>query len=51
LATLHHGREGGRGWRLMLHAPARPVAAGQTVVFYRAGEPEIVEGAAIVVGS
>jgi tRNA-specific 2-thiouridylase len=35
-------------WWLELHAPARPVAAGQSVVFYRADEPAIVEGAAIV---
>jgi len=36
------------GWRLDLHAPARPVAAGQSVVFYRVNDPAIVEGAAIV---
>jgi tRNA-specific 2-thiouridylase len=35
-------------WWLELHAPARPVAAGQSVVFYRVDEPTIVEGAAIV---
>ena len=35
-------------WRLELDAPARPVAAGQSVVFYRVSEPTIVEGAAIV---
>jgi tRNA-specific 2-thiouridylase len=50
LATLRHHR-GNSQWWLELHSPARPVAAGQTVVFYRAGEPEIVEGAAIVLGS
>jgi tRNA-specific 2-thiouridylase len=50
-ATLRHGDECGRGWWLQLHSPARPVAPGQSVVFYRANEPEIVEGAAIVVGS
>ena len=33
---------------LTLSAPARPVAPGQTVVFYRYDEPAIVEGAAIV---
>jgi hypothetical protein len=33
---------------LDLHAPARPVAAGQSVVFYRVNDPAIVEGAAIV---
>lgn len=38
-------------WRLELRDPARPVAAGQTVVFYRASEPSIVEGAAIVAPS
>ncbi len=37
-----------QGWRLDLHAPARPVAAGQSVVFYRVNDPTIVEGAAIV---
>ncbi len=35
-------------WRLVLDEPARPVAAGQSVVFYRVDEPTIVEGAAIV---
>jgi tRNA-specific 2-thiouridylase len=39
---------GGARWRLELDAPARPVAAGQSVVFYRVSEPTIVEGAAIV---
>jgi tRNA-specific 2-thiouridylase len=43
-ATLRHGAR----WRLELDVPARPVAAGQSVVFYRASEPTIVEGAAIV---
>lgn len=46
-ATLRHGSN----WRLELDAPARPVAAGQSVVFYRASEPTIVEGAAIVAAS
>ena len=43
-ATLRRGP----AWRLELDAPARPVAAGQSVVFYRVSEPTIVEGAAIV---
>ncbi len=47
LATLHQSPS----WSLALHAPARPVAPGQTVVFYRVGEPTIVEGAAIVAPS
>jgi len=51
LATLRHDRQHERPWSLHLHAPARPVAPGQTVVLYRVSEPEIVEGAAIVTGS
>ncbi len=51
LATLRHDRRREHPWWLQLHAPARPVAAGQSVVLYRASEPEIVEGAAIVIGS
>jgi tRNA-specific 2-thiouridylase len=51
LATLRHDRQHERPWSLQLHAPARPVAPGQTVVLYRVNEPEIVEGAAIVTGS
>jgi tRNA-specific 2-thiouridylase len=43
-ATLRHD---GR-LRLELDQPARPVAAGQSVVLYRSNEPTIVEGAAIV---
>jgi tRNA-specific 2-thiouridylase len=43
-ATLRHGPR----WRLELDVPARPVAAGQSVVLYRVSEPTIVEGAAIV---
>jgi len=43
-ATLRHFG----GARLELDVPARPVAAGQSVVFYRVNEPTIVEGAAIV---
>ncbi len=43
-AILRHGAR----WRLELDQPARPVAAGQSVVFYRVSEPTIVEGAAIV---
>jgi tRNA-specific 2-thiouridylase len=44
LATLRHDG----AWRLELQAPTRPVAAGQTVVFYRVTDPTVVEGAAIV---
>jgi tRNA-specific 2-thiouridylase len=51
LATLRHDRHREHPWWLQLHVPARPVAAGQSVVLYRACEPEIVEGAAIVIGS
>jgi tRNA-specific 2-thiouridylase len=51
LATLHHDHGNRRRWWLQLHAPARPVAPGQSVVLYRASEPEIVEGAAIVTSS
>jgi tRNA-specific 2-thiouridylase len=36
------------GWRVDLFEPVRPVAVGQSVVLYRASEPAIVEGAAIV---
>jgi tRNA-uridine 2-sulfurtransferase len=43
-ATLRRGER----WRLELDAPARPVAAGQSVVLYSVSEPTIVEGAAIV---
>jgi tRNA-specific 2-thiouridylase len=43
-ATLRHASR----WWLALDTPARPVAAGQSVVFYRASQPTIVEGAAIV---
>jgi tRNA-specific 2-thiouridylase len=43
-ATLRHN---GRWW-LELDAPSRPVAAGQSVVFYRVDDPTVVEGAAIV---
>ncbi len=43
-ATLRHDEN----WWLELDAPARPVAAGQSVVMYRTDEPTIVEGAAIV---
>jgi tRNA-specific 2-thiouridylase len=46
-ATLRHSNE----WWLELLAPARPVAAGQSVVFYRVNDPAIVEGAAIVAPS
>jgi tRNA-specific 2-thiouridylase len=47
LATVRHQ---GRWW-LDLHAPARPVAAGQSVVLYRVDDPTVVEGAAIVTNS
>ena len=43
-ATLRHGDH----WWLELHAPTRPVAAGQSVVMYRVDDPTVVEGAAIV---
>lgn len=43
-ATLRHDT----GWRLELHAPARPVAVGQSVVMYRVDDPAVVVGAAIV---
>lgn len=36
------------GWRLDLFEPIRPVAAGQTVVFYSADDEAVVEGAALV---
>src|ERR1017187_7881018 len=51
LATLRHDPRRRHPWWLRLHAPARPVAAGPSVVLYRDSEPEIVEGAAIVIGS
>ncbi len=38
-------------WWLQLHAPSRPVAAGQSVVLYRVDDPTVVEGAAIVSSS
>jgi len=43
-ATL---RRGG-GWSLELDEPARPVAAGQTVVLYRLDDPDVVQAAGIV---
>jgi tRNA-specific 2-thiouridylase len=43
-ATLQHDG----GWSLELAEPARPVAAGQTVVFYSTTDPTVVEGAALV---
>jgi len=46
-ATLRHDGY----WSLQLDVPARPVAAGQSVVLYRVDEPTIVEGAAIVTAS
>ncbi len=51
LATLRHDPRREHPWWLRLHELARPVAAGQSVVLYRASEPEIVEGAAIVIVS
>jgi tRNA-specific 2-thiouridylase len=44
LATLRYADH----WWLELHAPTRPVAAGQSVVMYRVDDPTVVEGAAIV---
>ena len=35
-------------WRIELDEPARPIAAGQSTVFYNYEEPSVVEGAAIV---
>ena len=46
-ATLRRGA----GWSLELDEPARPVAAGQTVVLYRLDEPNVVQGAGIVASS
>ncbi len=43
-ATLRRAR----GWSLDLEDAARPVAAGQTVVFYRVDDPTVVQGAALV---
>jgi tRNA U34 2-thiouridine synthase MnmA/TrmU len=43
-ATLRHDC----GWTLVLDEAARPVAAGQTVVFYSLNDPTVVEGAALV---
>jgi len=41
----------GASWWLELAAPSRPVAAGQSVVFYRVDSPSVVEGAALVSSS
>ncbi len=38
----------GASWRLEFAEPVRPVAAGQSVVFYGIDDPRIVEGAALV---
>ncbi|MEI8127607.1 MAG: tRNA 2-thiouridine(34) synthase MnmA [Actinomycetota bacterium] len=52
-----HGRpktgvlRSGTSWRLVLDEPARPVAPGQTVVFYALDDPNLVEGAAVVAAS
>jgi tRNA-specific 2-thiouridylase len=43
-ATLRHDDE----WRLELNEPIRPVAAGQTVVFYSLEDQSVVRGAALV---
>ena len=43
-ATLRHEGE----WRLVFAEPARPVAPGQSVVFYSLSDPNVVEGAALV---
>ena len=43
-ATLRHDGY----WSLELLEAARPVAAGQTVVFYSLGDESVVEGAALV---
>ena len=47
MATLRHDNR----WWLELHAPTRPVAAGQSVVLYSVDNPTVVEGAAIVTTS
>jgi len=47
MATLRHDNR----WWLELHAPTRPVAAGQSVVLYSVDDPTVVEGAAIVTTS
>ncbi len=43
-ASLTHDGE----WSLELEEAARPVAAGQTVVFYSVEDPTVVQGAALV---
>jgi tRNA-uridine 2-sulfurtransferase len=42
--TLRHSDR----WRVELNDAVRPVAAGQTIVFYNPNDPELVQGAAIV---
>jgi len=44
-AALHFDES----WWLELDVPARPVASSQSVVLYRFDEPDLVEGAALVV--
>jgi tRNA-specific 2-thiouridylase len=44
VATLRHDG----GWTLEFRDAVRPVAAGQTVVFYRREDPRVVDGAALV---
>ncbi|HET8990466.1 MAG TPA: tRNA 2-thiouridine(34) synthase MnmA [Acidimicrobiales bacterium] len=39
------------GWRVAFDEPVRPVAAGQSVVWYREDRPELVEGAGVAAGS
>jgi tRNA-specific 2-thiouridylase len=49
-----HGRPGGAlvvhhdGWHLEFDEPMRPIAPGQSVVFYDHDDPEVVCGAAVV---
>ncbi len=46
-ATL--GRRG--GWRVVFDEPVRPVAPGQSVVWYSEDRPELVEGAGVAAAS
>ncbi len=39
------------GWRVVFDEPARPVAAGQSVVWYAEERPELVEGAGVAAAS
>lgn len=38
----------GETWRVVLDEPVRPIAAGQTAVFYSLDDPTVVEGAAVI---